>query len=99
MRLHANVPLTHAGALYRYIQDLLALDSYRQLSCNLPSPRFCEVIMPHDSNWWEEALRAHPDRAFDSYITRGIEHGFRVGFSLVPCPVIPHANMPYAVTR
>ena len=92
-----NAPLTHAGAPYRYIEDLLALDSYRPWSCNLPSPRFCEVVTPLDSNRWDEALRAHPDRAFASYITRGIQYGFRVGFQFgaVSCRST-HVNMPSA---
>ena len=94
MRLHTNVPLTHAGPLYRYTRDLLALDSHRPPSCNLPSPRFCEVVTPLNSNRWEDAP---PDRAFATYIIRGIEHGFRVGFQFgtLSCRS-SHANTPSA---
>ena len=28
----------------------------------------------------EEALQAHPDRAFARYICDGLRHGFRIGF-------------------
>jgi len=48
---------------------------------------------------WQEGLRNHPDRLFAEYITRGIQHGFRVGFDY-SFPLRPaRHNMPSAAAH
>ena len=48
---------------------------------------------------WQDGLRNHPDRLFAEYITRGIQHGFRVGFDY-SFPLRPaRHNMPSAAAH
>ena len=62
---------------YKYITDLLALDNCRPLapivmSGNMESPGAAK---------WKENLKAHPDKRFATWVVRGFQEGFRVGFN------------------
>ena len=64
---------------YRYMDDLLALDSCRPAAPCLmwpkgPSPVILPALMPF---MWR-----HPDQQFASYVYNGLLHGFRVGFNM-----------------
>ena len=65
---------------YIYTLHLLALDSCRPVN-QVELPTFLQqVTTPLIANRWEESLQDHADRNFASYITSGIQHGFRVGY-------------------
>ena len=63
---------------YRYLPDLLQLDSCTPLSPpyawpRSPSPLLVESFARH--------LESYPDRQFVSYVLHGLSYGFHVGFS------------------
>ena len=63
-----------------YIPQLLALNSCRPVN-QVELPTFLqEMTTPLIANRWEESLQDHADRDFASYITSGIQHGFRIGY-------------------
>ena len=62
---------------YRYIGDLLCLDSYIPVEQQIqwprgPTPMQLDNLSPY--------LSCHPDQSFASYIRRGFVEGFRIGF-------------------
>ena len=67
------------GGRYRYIEDLLALDSCRPLQSDLvpiwprgPTPVSLPVLLPY--------LKCHPDQQLAAFVYNGLGHGFRIGF-------------------
>ncbi len=72
----------HAGwhQLYRYTSDLMCLDFCRPSSSQsaLWAP---SVSTPLVTASWADVLASHPDQAFASYIVRGLQEGFRIGYS------------------
>ena len=62
---------------YRYMQDLLALESWTNLSPNScvcgPSPLRVDRLAPY--------LARHPDPRFAQYVAHGLAYGFHIGFS------------------
>lgn len=62
---------------YRYTQDLLQLELASAPLEGLPYPS--NIASPLRPGAWETALRSIPDRAFTSFLLRGIAMGFRIG--------------------
>ena len=62
---------------YRYTRDLLAL-----ASCAAPHPslRWPQYHTPVQLELLQPYLDAHPDKAYATYIGKGLRDGFRVGF-------------------
>lgn len=52
--------------------------------CRPKEPHTIQELMhistPLDADTWEAALQSHPDRAYVTYIVRGLRGGFRIGF-------------------
>ena len=65
---------------YRYLNDLLAIDSCRPIMESPVTQDLGRIATPLKADRWEEALRSHPDRLFVKYILTGIREGFRIGF-------------------
>ena len=75
-------PAGVVGGRYLYISDLMSLSSH---------------CLPHDNPRWDRAptpivtsqlaalLSHHPDRAFVSYIMKGLSEGFSIGFDVARC--------------
>ena len=77
---YSNIKARDMHGNYIYTLHLLALDSCRPVN-QVELPTFLEqVTTPLIANRWEESLQDHADRNFASYITSGIQHGFRVGY-------------------
>ena len=79
--------ILHAGIFssYPYTEDLYCLDGCRpaqSLQVRLPP-----VSTPLRLSAWSSRLQGHPDQRFSSYVLRGLEHGFRVGFNRQAVPL------------
>ena len=74
-------PTCALSAEYVYCKQLLALEKQSTSPrCNLPEEA-CAIQTPLKLKAWQELLKQHPDQEFTSYILRGIEFGFRIGFN------------------
>ena len=75
---YANAKARDSHGNYIYTPHLLALDSCRPVN-QVELPTFLQqVTTPLIANRWEESLQEHADRNFASYITLGIQQGFRI---------------------
>ena len=87
----------HAGPVYQYTGDLLALDRCRAPHFQLPSTRFASIVTPQEWRRWQHALSSHPDKMYVSYIVQGFRCGFRIGFQCGSVCCLPaKRNMPSA---
>ena len=69
------------GNKYIYMEDLQARDNcHTPRDIGPPPPSLSLITTPLRAEAWELRPSAHPDRAFASYILRGIREGFRLGF-------------------
>ncbi len=67
--------------VYPYRTDLEELDSRRPREGGSPIASWGrEIRTPVRVEKWKEGLATHPDRVFASYITSGLEQGFRIRF-------------------
>ena len=75
-----QLPLSSLSVDYPYINDLLELDSRRQIKVRTgpPIPTCCRT--PLECRERDQSLREHPDKHFVSYVVRGIREGFRIRF-------------------
>ncbi len=64
---------------YEYTASLQRLQNQSQDEKKL-SGAANEIITPLKANAWEQALAAHPDMPYVSYILNGIHRGFHIGF-------------------
>ena len=61
---------------YCYIEDLLALNSYRpQDTCRSLPQSLHTVSMPLSSWVWDHKLAGHPDQPFRNYVVTGLRDG------------------------
>lgn len=70
-------------ALYRYMQQLKQLESYR---CTPPRglpAHVAEITTPLRVPVWKQALHTHTDKEIAEYIVQGITNGFHIGFNYV----------------
>lgn len=66
--------------MYRYSEDLLALDQCRASPpIRLPGG-MSGVVTPLGWEAWRASLASHPDREFASWVVNGIRDGFRIGY-------------------
>ena len=63
--------------VYKYMDDLLKLDSCRPVKTFILPERCCKVTAPLRAAVWQQQLHNHPDQ---EYILKGIRTGFRLGF-------------------
>ena len=93
MPYHYQSPHTGWDALYPYTADLLTMDF-----CRPGNPHgideLIQVTTPLDADIWEAALVPHPDRAYATYVVRGLREGFRIGFQWGAPLRSARANMP-----
>ena len=82
---------------YRYIDDLLRLDSCRPTSMLKHHPLLQEVSTPLIFSAWKAALAAHPDCTYRDFILSGLSGGFRIGFNHAQQLVPAKANMRSAI--
>ena len=82
---------------YRYIDDLLRLDSCRPTSMLKHHPLLQEVSTPLIFSAWKAALAAHPDCTYRDFILSGLSGGFRIGFNRAQQLVSAKANMRSAI--
>ena len=78
---------------YRYMQDLLELESNRSTTPSFqcipgPSPLKLHLLQAYASR--------HPDQQFAAYVLRGLSNGFHIGFSLLSPLRSATANHPSA---
>ena len=69
-----------SGNRYRYTEDLLQLERCSPRRGSVPT-QLQPLNTPLRVRAWAEALQEHPDRAFTSYLLRGIREGFRIGYA------------------
>ena len=67
--------------MYKYMDDLLQLDSYTSPGHKGLPPQMQTVHSPLQWQVWDRCLKDHPDQRFRRYIVEGIKSGFRVGFN------------------
>lgn len=96
----ANVVCIDSKYCYKYINDLLSLDSCRPVNA-LSLPEACRQIRtPLKVEVWASQLRNHPDKAFVNYILSGIREGFRLGFDYKDSKLLPaRSNMRSAINN
>ena len=70
---------TPAAQQYRYIAELLKLDSMVPATLLVLPPELTEVSSPLNVQAWISALSDHPDRVFASFIGSGLSNSFRIG--------------------
>ena len=63
---------------YRYLQDLLHLESS---SCGSIPHLWSRGPTPLSVQAFARHLQSHPDQQFSAFILRGLSYGFRVGYS------------------
>ena len=63
---------------YRYTADLLPLDRAASLSLPPDLSPMPSVVTPLNARAWKGGLETYPDRAFATYLIKGIKEGFRV---------------------
>ena len=68
------------GGRYRYLPDLLQLESTRSQQHNIPR-HLTRVVTPVRLHEWRRHLQTFPDRQFADYILTGFTEGFHVGFA------------------
>ena len=64
-----------------YCDQLLAIEACLSEGSGLWPEQLCRVDTPLRLGAWRRLLASHPDEAFVGYILRGIEQGFRIGYS------------------
>ena len=67
--------------MYKYMDDLLQLDSYTSPGHKGLPQQMQTVHSPLQWQVWDRCLKDHPDQRFRRYIVEGIKSGFRVGFN------------------
>lgn len=67
-------------AEYTYTAQLCQLVQGAHVGQVQLPPEACGVHTPLDVEAWKELLRDHPDKWFASFIVKGVEQGFRIGF-------------------
>ena len=68
------------GSQYRYLPDLLAIDSCRS-SGRIPRPDSVSSVSPLDVVPWRWELVSYADQSFPNYILDGLTDGFRIDFA------------------
>ena len=86
------------------MDHLRLLDSKRPISWSWPVIPTCQAIhTPLDLKEWILDLSSHPDTSFASYILKGIQEGFRIGFDrhsdLESASSNLHCDVPRKVTE
>ena len=64
--------------IYRFTKDLLQLELASPPLASLPYPS--SIVSPLRPAAWDRALSPIPDKAFTSFLLRGLTEGFRIGF-------------------
>ena len=86
--LHADRYLSIQNNMYRYTEDLLAMEQISQGVGALATPVLeCLPILE-----WSPYLRSHPDQRFAAFLHRGLTSGFRIGFNQASRLRSPPAN-------
>ena len=80
---------------YRYMEDLLLLDTCRPTQEELKVP--FKASSPLNFLVWARLLENHLDARFTNYILKGIQEGFRIGFDRHNILDSSHGNMPCKV--
>ncbi len=75
-----NLVYVDGRYVYKYMDDLLKLDSCRAVKTFILTVRCCKVTTPLRAAVWQQQLHNHPDQRFGEYILKGIRTGFRLGF-------------------
>ena len=70
----------------------------RTLAHQLPQ-EWCEVITPMHIDFWRTELATYQDERFVAWICKGIEHGFRVGFSDRKIELHAHGTNQHAISH
>ena len=94
------MPICSPGP-YRYMVNLCRLHAAipQQGLPSIPAAMHINSPLLPCLTAWQDGLRNHPDRWFAKYVTRGIQHGFRVGFDY-SFPLRPtRRNMPSAAAH
>ena len=68
---------------YPYTYQLLQLHSLDNSTAGQPRilSEKAQIVTPLNSAFWKQGLADHPDKDFASFITQGLQHGFRIGFN------------------
>lgn len=66
---------------YKYTGDLLELERCVPSEPKVIPHTLLSVVTPLKRLAWVKELHSHPDREFIDFILRGLENGFRIGFS------------------
>ena len=83
------------------MKDLQHLSSMSRPEIPGIFPQLSGMSSPLSERWhsWSRNLSNHPDRTFVSYVLKGLQHGFRVGFDYT-CPLqVAQRNMPSALVN
>ena len=86
------------AGVYRYTEDLLALERASQSAISIDLPECCQhIITPLRVDKWEAYLQLHPDREFASFLLRGMVHGYHIGCNYSNAVILSaESNMPAA---
>ena len=66
---------------YVYMDDLRGLDACRPVGAQAVPAELQRIATPLHHGQWSVELRQHPDQEFASFLLRGLEQGFRIGFN------------------
>ena len=66
---------------YRYMEDLLQLDSCTPAGQSSLPPTLARIVTPMNLDEWRKELITYPDQRLPRYLLHGFTHGFRVGFA------------------
>ena len=74
-------PTLIADSQYKYTDQLLELEACSSDSNEALPAYLCQVVTPLKLEAWRKVLSSYPDQRFATYILRGIEQGFRIGYN------------------
>jgi len=68
---------------YPFTSQLLQLHSLDNSAAGQPRilSEQAHIVSPLNPAFWEQGLADHPDKDFASFITQGLQEGFRIGFN------------------
>ena len=75
---------------YQYCDQLLTLENcVKDNSVQLPDC-MCRIVTPMKITEWSSMLATYPDKRFVNFLLRGIEKGFRIGFTYTSIQLKSH---------
>ena len=67
--------------MYRYMEDLLVLDSHTHSEDPGLPPHLSRVVTPVRVEDWRRELVSYPDTRLGNYLLQGFTYGFQIGLT------------------